>query len=158
MVKYSLLSLPYGIAVFVLFYAVVILLPYLGVEGFALRAGTGLFKMYGNLGMMVIYISGFILLYYRTKASKGMDRMAPVGRMSVTNYMAQGFIGVPLFYGFGANLAATLSFLQCFLLGLVIYTVLIIFSNWWMKQHYYGPVEWLWRTATWLRKIPLRRR
>lgn len=158
MIKYSRMVLPYSIAVFAFFYAIVILLPYIGVDGFALRAGNTLFKTYANLGMMMMYVSGFTLLYYNTKARKAMDKMAPVGRMSVTNYMAQGFIGVPLFYGFGLNLAVELSFLQCMLVGLVIYTIQIVYSNWWMKRFYYGPVEWLWRTLTWFRPFPFRRK
>jgi Predicted membrane protein len=156
-VKYSNLVLPYSIAVFAFFYAIVLLLPVFGVEGFALRAGTTLFKSYANLGMMTMYVSGFMLLYYKTGLRKAMDYMAPVGRMSVTNYMSQGMIGVPLFYGFGANLALELSFFQCMLVGFTIYTVQLIFSNLWMKRYYYGPVEWLWRTLTWFKKIPLRR-
>ncbi len=156
-VKYSRKVLPYSIAFFAVFYVIVILLPYWGVEGFALRSGITLFKAYANLGMMVMYVSGFMLLYYRTNASKGMDRLAPVGRMSVTNYMTQGFIGVPLFYGFGLNLAVELSFLQCLFVGLTIYTIQLFFSNWWMKRYYYGPVEWLWRTATWFKAVPMKR-
>jgi len=158
MLKYSRKVLPYSIVVFVFFYTIVVLLPHIGVEGFALRAGNTLFKTYANLGMMLMYVSGFTLLYYNTKLRKGMDKMAPVGRMSVTNYMAQGFIGVPLFYGFGLNFAVELSFLQCLLVGLVIYAVQVLYSNWWMKRYYYGPMEWLWRTATWFKKIPLKRK
>lgn len=157
MVKYSRMALPYSIGIFAFFYAIVILLPYFGLDGFALRAGTMLFKTYANLGMMLMYVSGFTLLYYNTKARKAMDKMAPVGRMSVTNYMAQGFIGVPLFYGFGLNLAVELSFMECMLVGLAIYAVQLLYSNWWMKRYYYGPVEWLWRTLTWFKVFPFRR-
>ncbi|NDV69604.1 DUF418 domain-containing protein [Dysgonomonas sp. 25] len=157
MIKYSTKALPYAIALFVFFYAIVLLLPHLGIEGFALRTGRTLFKAYANLGMMVMYVSGLTLLYYKTRVRKVMDRMAPVGRMSVTNYMMQGFIGVPLFYGFGLNWAVELSFLQCMLVGLAIYAVQVVFSNWWMSRHYYGPMEWLWRIATWFTKVPLRR-
>lgn len=158
MIKYSRIVLPYSIAFFCFFYAIVLLLPYFGVEGFALRAGNTLFKSYANLGQMMVYISAFILLYYNTKARAGLDRIAPVGRMSVTNYMFQGLIGVPLFYGFGANLAMELSFLQCSIVGLIIYVIQILYSNWWMKQYYYGPVEWGWRVVTWFKLIPLRRK
>lgn len=156
-ISYSRKILPYGIIFFIFFYSIVIVLPYIGVEGFALRAGTTLFKTYANLGQMVIYISCFMLLYYYTKAQNVMDKMAPVGRMSVTNYMAQGFIGVPLFYGFGANFAAELTLFQCMLVGIVIYAFQIIYSNQWMKRFYYGPVEWLWRIATWFKPIPIKR-
>lgn len=157
MVLYSKKALPYGLAVFILFYAIVILLPYFKLEGFALRAGTTLFKSYANLGMMAVYVCGFTLLYYKTKAVKILDLIAPIGRMSASNYMIQGFIGVPLFYGFGLNLAMETSFLQSLLVGLAIYCFQIIFSNLWMKNFNYGPIEWIWRKATWLKKIPMRK-
>lgn len=107
---------------------------------------------------MMVYITGFTLLYYNTVLRSGLDKMAPVGRMSVTNYMAQSIIGVTLFYGFGANLAVELSFLGCLFLGLVIYSAQITYSNWWITRFYYGPIEWLWRVLTWFKPIPFRRK
>ena len=157
MIRYSRMILPYSIALFVFFYAIVLMLPVFGAEGFTLRAGTTLFKMYSNLGMMAIYISGITLLYYKTKTRKVLDLIAPVGRMSASNYMLQGFIGVPVFYGFGLNLAVQLSLLQCFVIGLLIFAIQLVFSNLWMKSFYFGPVEWLWRTATWLKRVPMKR-
>ena len=97
MVKYSHLFLPYCLAFWAVFYAVAFLLPVWGVDGFALRVGQTLFKTYGNLGQMMVYFCGFTLLYYRYKGQKVLDRIAPVGRMSVTNYMAQSIVGVSLF-------------------------------------------------------------
>jgi uncharacterized protein len=158
MIRYSRKALPYSIAVFVVFYAIMQLLPHIGVEGFALQVGSGLFRAYSNLGMMVMYLCILILLYYKTNFRKVLDKIAPVGRMSVTSYMTQGLIGVCLFYGFGANFAVELSFLQCFIVGLIIYAAQVIFSNWWIKRHYYGPVEWLWRCLTWFKRVPLRRK
>ncbi len=157
-VKYSKKILPYSIAVFLFFYLIILLLPVLGVDGFALRAGNTLFKSYANLGMMMMYVSGFMLLYYKTKSAKILDKIAPVGKMSVTNYMFQGLVGVCLFYGFGGNLAVQLSFFQCMLVGFAIYAVQIIYSNWWMQLFYYGPVEWVWRVLTWFKPIPFRRK
>lgn len=157
MLKYSCKVLPYSIAWFGIFYAVEKLLPSFGVDGFALQVGTTLFKTYANLGQMMIYLCCLTLLYYKTSARKALDLIVPVGRMSATNYVAQSMIGVCLFYGFGGNFA-TLSFLQCFLIGLALYTIQVIYSNWWMKRYYYGPVEWLWRTLTWFKEVPLRRK
>ncbi len=157
MIKYSKMALPYSIAIFLIFYAVVVLLPYLGVSGFALDRGTTLFKTYSNLGMMMMYISWLTLIYYNVKSTKWLDKMASVGRMSVTNYMLQGFIGVPLFYGFGLNWALETTYLQALIVGLVIYYVLMELSDWWIKRYYYGPIEWLWRSLTWFQKVPLKR-
>ena len=98
------------------------------------------------------------MLYYKSKGWRGvLDKLAPVGRMSVTNYMVQSALGVIVFYGFGLNMAMTATFAECAVAGVVICVAQIIFSNWWMKRYYYGPVEWLWRTATWMKRVPLKR-
>ena len=154
MVKYSHLFLPYCLAFWAVFYAVAFLLPVWGVDGFALRVGQTLFKTYGNLGQMMVYFCGFTLLYYRYKGQKVLDRIAPVGRMSVTNYMAQSIVGVSLFYGFGGNFAVEFNYLQ----GAAFCVIQIAYSNWWIKRFYYGPMEWLWRSLTWFQVVPLSRR
>ena len=158
MVKYSRLFLPYCLAFWAVFYAVAFLLPVWGVDGFALRVGQTLFKTYGNLGQMMVYFCGFTLLYYRYKGQKVLDRIAPVGRMSVTNYMAPPIVGVSLFYGFGGNFAVEFNYLQSFLLGAAFCVIQIAYSNWWIKRFYYGPMEWLWRSLTWFQVVPLSRR
>jgi len=43
------------------------------------------------------------------------------------------------------------------LLTVVIFLALIPFSHWWMKRFRYGPVEWLWRSMTYLKAQPMRR-
>ena len=158
MVKYSRLCLPYCLAFWAVFYAVAFLRPVGGGAGFALRVGQTLFKTYGNLGQMMVYFCGFTLLYYRYKGQKVLDRIAPVGRMSVTNYMAQSIVGVSLFYGFGGNFAVEFNYLQSFLLGAAFCVIQIAYSNWWIKRFYYGPMEWLWRSLTWFQVVPLSRR
>ena len=157
MVYWSKKILPYAIAWFLFFYIIAWILPSFELERRTLRVGVGLFKTYGNLGMMMVYICGFILLYYKTiKGRKSLDRIAPVGRMSVTNYMMQSVMGVCLFYGFGFGLAKQ-SFLICFLIGVVLCFIQIAYSNWWIKRFYFGPMEWLWRTLTWFKKVPMKR-
>lgn len=158
MVKWSRRALPWAAGVFVAFYGASLLMPLFGLEGYALRLGKMILRNYANLGQMILYVSGLTLLYYRSKGWQGaLDRLAPVGRMSVTNYMMQSALGVILFYGFGLNLAVTSTFWECALVGVGICVVQILFSNWWIKRYYYGPVEWLWRTLTWLKPIPLKR-
>lgn len=98
MVWYSKKVLPYSLVCFLVFYAVAMLLPVMNVEGFALQMGKTLFLTYANLGLMMIYICCFILAYYKLNWNKALDKIAPVGRMSVTNYMFQSIAGVVLFY------------------------------------------------------------
>ena len=158
MVYWSKKILPYATGWFLFFYLIAWLLPSFGFEKSVLYDGIGLFKTFGNLGMMMLYICGFTILYYKTiRGRKALDKMAPVGRMSVTNYMMQSIIGVCTFYGFGLGLAKQ-SFLICFLAGAVLFAFQIRLSNWWIKRFYYGPMEWLWRTLTWFKKVPMKRK
>ncbi len=60
------------------------------------------------------------------------------------------------FSGFGldwSHLGVFLSVLVC-----LAYTgVQIVFSHYWLKKFRYGPMEWLWRTGTYMKWQPLAR-
>ena len=159
MVYWSKKLLPYAIGWFLIFYLITnYLLPTFELERRAMRIGTGLFKTYGNIGLITIYMGGLTLLYYKTIwGCKILDKLAAFGRMSVTNYMIQSIIGVFIFYGFGLGLAKQ-SYLTCFLIGVAILLIQTRYSNWWFKRFYYGPMEWLWRSLTWFRKAPMKRK
>ena len=158
MVYWSKKILPYAIGWFLFFYVIVWLMPHFNLERRVLRLGISLFKTYGNLGMMMMYICGLIILYYQTmRGRKILERLAPVGRMSVTNYMVQSVLGAFIFYGFGLGLAKQ-NHLVCLIIGIMICLFQIWYSNWWIKRFYYGPVEWLWRTLTWFKKAPMKRK
>jgi uncharacterized protein len=35
--------------------------------------------------------------------------------------------------------------------GIALFGVNVVFSRWWLARHPYGPMEWLWRSATYWR-------
>jgi uncharacterized protein len=44
------------------------------------------------------------------------------------------------------------------LLGVVLWCLQVAFAHYWFRHYYYGPLEWLWRSATWLRSdVPFER-
>lgn len=101
---------------------------------------------------------GFIILYQLKGVGKYLDVISPYGRMGLTNYEAQSIIGCLLFSmwafgGFFGRLGTT----ELFLIGVAIYALQIIFSRWWMKDYLYGPLEWFWRSATYMKLQPFRR-
>lgn len=92
---------------------------------------------------------GFTILYQTKVIGKYLDRLSPYGRMGLTNYMMQGLIGSLLFSmwafssifsGWGAT--------ELFVLGIIIYVTQIVLSKYWLKYFLYGPLEWLWRSAS----------
>lgn len=102
---------------------------------------------------------GFITLYQIKGVRKYLDTITPYGRMGLTNYEMQGIIGAILFsaWGFGAFFG-TWGATELFVLGVVIYVLQAIFSKYWMKRFLYGPLEWLWRSGTYLKWQPFKRK
>lgn len=102
---------------------------------------------------------GFIVLYQIKSIGKRLDVMTPYGRMGLTNYEMQSVIGTILFsmWGFGSTFGSW-GTTAIFALGLALYATQIIISKYWLKFYSFGPLEWLWRSATYLKLQPLRKK
>ncbi|MFR0679192.1 DUF418 domain-containing protein [Dysgonomonas mossii] len=102
---------------------------------------------------------GFIVLYQIGSIGKYLNVISPYGRMGLTNYEMQGIVGAILFsmWGFGSFFGSW-GTTEVFVLGLALYAVQILFSRFWLKYFLYGPLEWFWRSATYLKIQPLRRK
>ena len=109
-------------------------------------------NMWKNLAMMLIIVSGVALLYYKTSAKLWLIKIAPYGRMSLTNYLGQSIIGAMLFYNWGFGLFRYFGHTASFLMGVAFIMIQIIFCTWWLKHHKRGPFEQLWHKATWIGK------
>lgn len=102
-----------------------------------------------NLSFMLILVSGILFAYYRTgRLSRMLGRLRPYGRMSMTNYVTQGMIGAALFYNWGLYLR--LGITASILVGAAIFAVQLALCTVWLRHHSRGPLEHLWRCATWL--------
>jgi len=101
---------------------------------------------------------GFILLYQNASYKKKLDVLAPYGRTALTNYIMQGVIGAILFapWALGAYFGRW-GLTSLFVLGIVIYILQIIFSKYWLKSYLYGPLEWLWRSGTYMKFQPFKK-
>jgi len=52
-----------------------------------------------------------------------------------------------VFYGYDLGLFGKLGVTAALGTGVAIYIPHVIFSNCWLRQFRFGPIEWLWRTA-----------
>ena len=77
--------------------------------------------------------------------------------MALTNFLLQTLICTTLFYGYGFGLYGQIGAFGGILLTLAIYGVLLAFSVWWLRRFRFGPMEWIWRSLTYLRPQPMRR-
>ena len=136
--------------------ALVVLIPayYLVPKQFAAPAVsngfTVMLNMWKNFAMMLIIVSAVTLLYYKTSASVWLIKIAPYGKMSLTNYIGQSVFGAMLFYNWGFGLFRYCGHAASFLMGVGFIILQYIFCIWWLKTHRRGPLEELWARLTWL--------
>ena len=116
-----------------------------------LAPSTLLVKSLANLAFTGILFAGVILVYYLTKVKNLLHQLAPYGRMSLTNYLSQSLIGGFLFYHWGLELYLHTGITACFLMGIGMFLLQFFFCRWWLQSHRQGPLEWLWKKATWIR-------
>lgn len=105
---------------------------------------------YFCVAFMAILVLAFIATYLKPIGQKILGTLAPVGRMSLTIYVSQSLCGVPFFYGYGLGMYDKLSQAQALMIGIAFFTVQLLFAHWWLKRFHYGPLEWVWRAATYL--------
>lgn len=86
-----------------------------------------------------------------------LARLAPAGRMALTNYLLQTVICVTLFYGYGFGLFGRFGAATATATALGIFASQIALSGLWLRYFAYGPAEWLWRQLTYGRRLPLTR-
>jgi uncharacterized protein len=81
--------------------------------------------------------------------------LGAVGRMALTNYIGQSVICTYLFYGHGLAWFGQVGRVQLLGIVVVIWIFQIIFSLIWLRFFRFGPLEWAWRSATYLKLQPL---
>jgi len=61
-----------------------------------------------------------------------------------------------LFYGYGFGYFARIEFPALWLVVLGVWGVNIVFSALWLRVFRFGPLEWVWRCATYGQVVPIR--
>lgn len=104
--------------------------------------------------MSLGYIAALALILL--KLPKLVSLLQPVGQMALTNYIGQTVIMLVIFYVFGLfNSVNAVWFIP---IALGVFILQLLLSHFWMKYFSYGPLEWLWRSFTYFKKMPLRKR
>ena len=109
-----------------------------------------LFNLWSNLALMLVLVAGFVLLFYTSAFQPSLNKLSPIGKMSLSNYILQSIVGATLYYGFGLGLYRYVGPTYSLCIGIVLAIGMGIFSNYWMNTHRRGPLEGLWHKLTWL--------
>ena len=74
------------------------------------------------------------------------------GRTALTSYMSQIIILDLAFANYAFALSVTP--LVGLAAAIVLFLINVAFSRWWLQRYSYGPLEWIWRSATYARWLP----
>ncbi len=111
-----------------------------------------------NRPLLCIAYIGLIVLLLRKPGPRKILRMfAPAGSMPLTNYIMQSVMATTLFYSYGFGLFGRVGTLAGVGISVGIFVVQAIMSSWWSTRFHYGPLEWLWRVASYGARPPFRR-
>jgi len=76
--------------------------------------------------------------------------------MPLTVYIGNSVIYTTLYYGYGLGLYGQLGPAHIIPVAALIFGLEVLFCSWWMRRFRFGPLEWLWRSATYLKWQPMR--
>lgn len=103
------------------------------------------------------YASGLILM--TTRGVTWLRRIfAPVGQMAFTNYLSQTLIMTTLFsMPWGPRLMGQVDYPEQWAIVVAVWALQLVWSPLWLSRFRMGPLEWLWRSLSYGRRLPLRR-
>jgi uncharacterized protein len=122
-------------------------LPDIGHTHIVRSVAYNFIDMIHKIGLASAYAS---IVFLSTKKIR-LTVFANLGRMSLTNYVLQAVIIIPvcLFFNLFNHITPTLALI----ITIGIWIFQILFSNWWLKNFRFGPLEWLLRTFTYGKTI-----
>ncbi|MEO5967866.1 MAG: DUF418 domain-containing protein, partial [Ferruginibacter sp.] len=111
----------------------------------------------GVVPLALTYVALFMLFFNTNAGKKLFSFFAPVGKMAFTNYIMQSLIGNFVFLGAGLGYMEQVGPVYFTLFGIAVFILQVLFSTLWLKYFNYGPLEWLWRSATYRKIQPMKK-
>lgn len=103
------------------------------------------------------YVAGLILAL-GSKSARWLAPFAATGRMAFTNYLTQSLIMTSIFYGGRGALMGQVDRPALWAIVVAVWALQLAWSNGWLSRFEMGPLEWIWRWATYGRRSPFVRR
>lgn len=114
----------------------------------------GVLNLLAVLPLAAGYVSATVLLLERPTWRRRLAPFAPVGRMALSNYLAQTVICIAVFYAGG--LVGRVGVAAALAIALAVFALQVAWSPWWLARYHFGPAEWLWRSLAYGRPQPMR--
>jgi uncharacterized protein len=100
-----------------------------------------------------------VMLVWKSESVRWLTApLAAVGQTAFSCYIIQSIICTTFFYGYGAGMFAHLQRFQLYFVVAAVWLALLVASPLWLARFRFGPLEWLWRSLTYLQWQPMRLR
>lgn len=134
----------------------------------ALWAQATGFSYYGTLAafvgmsplprlMMVAGLAALLSLWGAQATGWLGKRVSAAGRAAFTNYLGTSIVMLFVFHGWAGGLFGKLDRPGLYLVVAATWALMLVWSKPWLDRFRYGPLEWLWRSLTYARLMPMRR-
>ena len=110
-----------------------------------------------SLGLAFGYMGGIALLVHSNTLGWLTRGVSAVGRTSLSNYILQSVVANLLFTFIGLAWFGERTRWELMGIVCVTYMAQIVISMLWLRCFHMGPLEWIWRSLTYLRRQPLLR-
>ena len=120
--------------------------------GFGIALGLG---MCGSALMCLGYLAWLVRGTQSPSGYRILSWLAPAGRMALSNYLMQSVVCTLVFFGYGLGYFEQLPRAWQVPFVLALFGVQLLLSRWWLQRFRFGPVEWLWRSLTYLKPQPM---
>jgi uncharacterized protein len=111
----------------------------------------------GVVPLAMTYVAIFMLSFQSVLGKRILSVLAPVGKMAFSNYIMQSLIGNFVFLGAGLGYLEQVGPFYFTVFGIAVFIVQVILSTIWLQYFNYGPLEWLWRSATYKKWQPMKK-
>jgi uncharacterized protein len=106
-----------------------------------------------RVALMIFYVAVIVQLASHARWRSWLTPLAAAGRMPLTNYLLQSVLCTAIFYGWGLGLRGQVGVaLQLTLAFAIFFALQVPFSILWFRRFSYGPMEYLWRMASYGRR------
>lgn len=111
------------------------------------RMVEGTVHLFGALVLAVGYGAALIVLFH-SRGRAIAQFFAPVGKVALTAYVLHGIVFLLLYYPFGLAQAGVLPPIAALGVGIGVFVAMTLAAKLWLTRYAYGPLEYLWRWAT----------
>jgi uncharacterized protein len=110
----------------------------------------------GQTTLSLFYMMTVFKIMQTALGKRILEYLKPVGRMALTNYIFQTIVLIVIFYNFGFDLFGRTDLFVTVGIAILILASQIVMSHFWLRHYRFGPLEWLWRSLTYKKRINIR--